>query len=1348
MSTSLGILSTFDHQSNDWSTFQSRMEQWFIANDINDITDKAKIKRRAIILSALSESTYKLANNLALPKRIEEVDYDQILVLLSNHCTPKQFGFSQKALFYSAVQQAGETPTDWAARVRGLATHCGFRSLEEALVDRFVMGMLPGHERDKLFIQDQRELSLAKAVDMAESVRCARQAAMMGVAGADAAAVFPAKEEVFVISKVKCSVCGYTNHKANQCRFRNYKCKKCNRKGHLQKMCRSNSSNVNCVQEVDADDDGECVYNICCDRAKPMTTSVCVGGVFLEFQIDSGSAVSLICNETYNQYFSNVPLSPTSKKLFSYTGNLIFTKGVLRISVAYKGQNQFMDFFVVSNNGVSLLGRDFIYLFDLQLASINSLCVKDDSVIKDLISEFPTVFSGRLGKFNKYNIELHLKENSKPIFFRARPVPFALREKIDKELDRLIQLGILKPTQHSEYASPIVPVLKKDGGLRLCADYSVTLNKQLIVDKYPLPTINELFSKLNGGVQFSKIDLSMAYNQFQLSESSQTLTTINTHRGLYKFTRLVFGLSSAPAIFQRAIECVFSGLEGVVCFLDDVLITGINQSQHKQRLRAVLRRLQEAGLTVQGNKCEFFKDDIGYLGHIINKDGIRKSPDKVTAVLNASKPSNVTQLQSFLGLTNYYRNFLPDASSILSPLYNLLHKNVKYEWKKEHDVAFNKIKQIMASDSVLAHFDSDAKLILTVDASPTGLGAVLSQISHDGLERPVSYASRVLSTAERKYAQIQREATAIVFGIRRFHQYLYGRSIPFVLRTDHKPLLTIFGPQRGIPQVSANRLQRYAIFLSAYNYEIEYIRSKDNCADFFSRSFSSSNETRSLETSTSHTARGRGEEGSEDESAAYVNFVLQGDLPVTLKQLRRETDCDSVLTKVKNYVVNGWPRKEIDLKLKPFHSCRTQLAVENDCVMRGHRVVVPENLRERMCQELHKSHFGVVKMKAEARKYFWFPGIDARLEAIAGACDVCAALRPAPPRAPLSPWPYPPQSFYRIHLDFLGPLNNKMFLVIVDAYSKWVECYTLTSSYGSKTVIARLCDFMSRFGTPNTIVSDNGTSFTSQEFRNFCSLNGINHMFSPAYHPSSNGQAESMVKVIKKGIKSIIIGSTNKTLLQEQISKFLFDYRNSKNSTTQLSPAEIVFGRPLRSRLDLLKPSPPSSTTTDLTHTVQHNQCLQAIQYKGRERIELKVNDRVWVIKNYCNKKIEWIEAVVKKRLGKVLYTVFIPSLHLEVTRHINQIRPRAVAEGKEQGNLEGFTKIHDWEVDDIPDIERTEEQVVGVDGTASEGSGPCISPRRGDHEMVQNDCFSTPEAVPIVARRREITPVFGDTYE
>jgi transposase InsO family protein len=578
-------------------------------------------------------------------------------------------------------------------------------------------------------------------------------------------------------------------------------------------------------------------------------------------------------------------------------------------------------------------------------------------------------------------------------------------------------------------------------------------------------------------------------------------------------------------------ECLLADIEGIIFLLDDILVTGTKE-QHKERLVKMLQRLEDAGLTVQKNKCEFFKKEIQYLGHVIDRYGVRKSADKVKAILNAPKPENVSQLQSFLGLTNYYRNFVPDASFILSPFYNLLHKNAKWEWTAAHETAFAQIKNILASDNTLAHFNPEAKLILTVDASPMGLGAILSQVNVDGIEQPISYASRTLTSAEKKYAQIQKEATAIIFGVRRFHQYLYGRSIPFVLRTDHKPLLTIFGPHKGIPEITANRLQRYAMFLAAYNYTIEYIRSKQNSADYLSRACLTATET--VDSNGEGAEGGKSDELSDNvERAAYLNFVSDGDLPVTVSTLQCETSRDERLCQVKRYVLNGWPRKIYDPYLKPYHNCRTQLSYENGCLMRGHKVVIPESLQKTICNELHSSHFGVIKMKAEARKRLWFPGVDTAIERLAASCVVCAQLRPAPSRSPLAPWPLPPQPFYRIHVDFLGPFNNRIYFVIVDAYSKWVDCYDMTVSHSSRAVITKLYDWISRVGIPHTLVSDNGTSFTSQEFKDFCALNGIKHILSPVYHAASNGQCEIFVKIVKKGLKTILLNNTNKNIIPD-----------------------------------------------------------------------------------------------------------------------------------------------------------------------------------------------------------------------
>lgn len=825
------------------------------------------------------------------------------------------------------------------------------------------------------------------------------------------------------------------------------------------------------------------------------------------------------------------------------------------------------------------------------------------------------------------------------------------------EINRLVSEGVLKPISYSKYASPIVPVLKANGDVRICGDFSVSLNKQLEIERYPLPRVEELFSKLHGGQEFTKLDLSSAYMQLCLSEESQPLTCVNTHKGLFVYTRLIYGLSCAPSIFQKTIDSIISGIEGVLVFQDDILISGVNRKQHLDRLEMVLAKLQASGLVLQKQKCSYFQKSISYLGFTIDKHGLHKSPDKIKAILEAAPPTNVSQLKSFLGFINYYRMFVPNAATLISPLYELLHSDVKWNWTASHNNIFNKIKKELSSDRVLAHFSYEAKLILTVDASPTGLGAVLSQIENDQ-EKPISFASRVLSKAERNYSQIQKEATAIIFGIRRYHQYLYGRSQPFVLRTDHRPLLSIFKPGKGVPEVSANRLQRYAIFLSAYNYIIEYVRTDKNCADFLSRSHP--------DTFIS------GASGSVDQASqvgikrdvditSYVNYVCSGSLPIFIENIKLETKNDGILKQIVNFVVKGWPKKCLP-NFNSYFKCRNDISYENGYLLRGHKLIIPECLRKSILSELHHTHLGIQKMKSEARCRFRWPNIDTDIDQYVGSCKICRELRAEPPRAPLTPWPFPAKPWERVHIDLLGPIANKVFLVAVDAYSKWVECFELNKS-NSVQIIDKLQEIISRFGIMDTIVSDNGAYFTSQEFKHFCSLNGIKHLTSPPYSPASNGQAEAYVKIVKKALKGIIASGCSKLEFNNKLREFLFSYRNSKHSVTEESPAKLLFGKQLKSRLDLLitakvQPPPPpplSSPPTALSNVVERNQSLQCKYYRGSRSTKFAPDDCVLArcVKNNIK---NWLPGVVKKKIGRSVYIIFIPSLNVNLKKHTNQL--------------------------------------------------------------------------------------------
>ena len=416
--------------------------------------------------------------------------------------------------------------------------------------------------------------------------------------------------------------------------------------------------------------------------------------------------------------------------------------------------------------------------------------------------------------------KFYLKPDAQPRFCRARPVPYSLREKIEQEIDRLVDTGVIEPVRFAEWATPVVPIVKKDGSIRLCGDYKVTLNRETLTESYPLPRIDDMLASLAGGTSFSKLDLAHAYQQVVLEDESKEMATITTHRGLYRVNRLPFGVASSPSLFQRIMETVLQGLPSVSIYLDDILVTGKSVDDHCRNLEAVLSRLEDAGFRLKQEKCAFLLPSVEYLGHLITAQGLQPSTDKVEAVQKAPPPQDVSQLKSFLGLVNYYGKFLPDLSSVLAPLYSLLQKETEWKWGMDQQKAFAEVKQLLTSDCLLVHYDQDKELLLACDASPYGLGAVLSHRGPNGEEQPVAFASRSLNPAEKNYSQLEKEGLAIVFAVKRFHQYLFGR--PFTITSDHKPLQHLLKESTAVPAMASARMQRWALLLSGYDYTINY----------------------------------------------------------------------------------------------------------------------------------------------------------------------------------------------------------------------------------------------------------------------------------------------------------------------------------------------------------------------------------------------------------------------------------------------------------------------------------------------------------------------------------------------
>ena len=445
--------------------------------------------------------------------------------------------------------------------------------------------------------------------------------------------------------------------------------------------------------------------------------------------------------------------------------------------------------------------------------------------------------------------------------------------------------------------------------------------------------------------------------------------------------------------------------------------------------------------------------------------------EKVKALQEVPTPKNVTELKSFLGMLSYYSKFLPNLSTELAPLYKLLQQSVPWKWNTEQQKAFDRSKQLLTSSQLLVHFNPDLEIILACDASDYGIGAVLSHRMPNGCEKPIGFVSRTLTKAEKNYSQLEKEGLACIYGVKRFHSYLFGHK--FVLQTDHQPLTTLFDESKVVPAQASSRIQRWALSLASYQYTVSFwSTTKHSNADAMSR-LPLPNQPASTPVP----------------SELVLLIDSFNEAPITSDQIAVWTQKDPVLSKVMQFIMLGWP-ESVESELKPYWNRRLELSVHAGCILWGLKVVVPPQGRRTVLAELHGAHPGMTRMKALARQWVWWPNIDQAMEDVVKQCGECQQDRPDPPAAPLHPWQWPTHPWTRLHIDFAGPIDGKMFLIIIDSHSKWIEVFAMNSATSAATV-RYLRQLIAQFGIPETIVSDNGTQFVAAEFKEFCQLNGI-----------------------------------------------------------------------------------------------------------------------------------------------------------------------------------------------------------------------------------------------------------------
>lgn len=618
------------------------------------------------------------------------------------------------------------------------------------------------------------------------------------------------------------------------------------------------------------------------------------------------------------------------------------------------------------------------------------------------------------------------------------------------------------------------------------------------------------------------------------------------------------------------------------------------------------------------------------MGFNIDRDGLSKTTERVDCVLKTPIPKDVSQLRAFVGMVNYYSKFIPNYANIMAPLYALLKKENQFLWTKTCQNAYEAIKKEVTSDQILVHFNPELPIVLETDASKVAVAGILSHRMRNGEMRPIAFVSRSLSPSELNYSVIEKEALAIIYSVIKLRQYLMG--IHFELHTDHKPLLAIFGEHRGLPVMASARMQRWAFILSGFDYHVKHIKGVANHADSLTRMPLSplSEEINYVENN-------------------YVNYAdYDNVLQLDFRKIAMETRRDPILSKLSAAILAGTVKDLSGDQFEPFRSRDLELNVESDCILWGYRTIIPNKFRNLILQSLHASHLGIVKTKALARSYVWWPKMDSDIEQMIKGCDSCKKLLPNPEKSPLIQWNPTDSVWSRVHIDFAGPINGFQFLIVVDSHSKWVEIFK-TKTATSDFVIGRLREIFCRFGLVNTLVSDNGSQFTSEEFKHFVQANGVNHVLTAPGHPATNGQAENFVKTFKKSILASL--NENKSgELDTILNRFLADYRSSKHCVTNESPYKVMFGREMRTRFTLLKPPL-------VKERIIESQAKSINNFKGNREVVFDRGDNV-LIRDYSNpNKATWSKATIERVIGPRSYGCIISRNNRYIKRHVDQLR-------------------------------------------------------------------------------------------
>ncbi|XP_055615045.1 uncharacterized protein K02A2.6-like [Toxorhynchites rutilus septentrionalis] len=802
--------------------------------DAAQLQDDAKVR---LLLRKLSPTAHERYTSFILPKLSKEFTFDETIAKLKTIFGTPVSTFHRR---YQCLQTTKDENDDFISYSCKVNRACVDFKLQELKEEQFkclifVCGLKSSKDSDirmRLLskINETNDITLEKVVEDCKSLINLKKDTVL-IGGQTSTSTVAATKAYRSRSpnhrkkgnwgntkskgdapKTPCWCCGGM-HFSSQCSFKEHKCRDCGQTGHKEGYCGcfKQRSKFNKGKQQHKPRHSNKIVVVKDVKRSRRYVETNINGVPVNLQLDSGSDITIISKQNWIRVGAP-QTSPPDCQVQTASGSRLAIDAMFRASITI-GNTQ--------REGSDLL--DEFGLWDVPFSSFCKLVdtKQEDQQIAELRAMFPDVFTERMGLCTKTQVHFTLKEGAQPVFRPKRPVSYGMEVVVEDELKRLEHLGIITPVTYADWAAPIVVVRKPDRSVRICADFSTGLNNVLESNSYPLPLPEDIFNRMANCTIFSHIDLSNAYLQVPVDEESRKLININTHKGLYRFNRLSPGIKSAPGAFQQIMDTMLSGIECTSPYLDDILIGGRNAEEHRRNLHLVLQRIQEYGFTVKIEKCRFFMHQVKYLGQLLDSEGIRPDPDKVKAIINMPPPNDVPTLRSYLGAINYYGKYIREMRKLRQPLDELLKEGASFQWTDACQRSFNRFKEVLQSPLMLTHYNPRLTMVVSADASNVGIGAHIAHRFPDGSEKAVYHASRSLTPAESRYSQIEKEALGLVYAVTKFHRMIYGRH--FILQTDHKPLVAIFGSKQGIPPYTANRLQRWALTMLLYDFKIEHI---------------------------------------------------------------------------------------------------------------------------------------------------------------------------------------------------------------------------------------------------------------------------------------------------------------------------------------------------------------------------------------------------------------------------------------------------------------------------------------------------------------------------------------------